>query len=136
MSLEKALEENTKALKELTAALQNAPVASASNAEDKPAKEEKKADKKADKKAEDKPAKEEKKAAKKDDKPDYESDKYLNEVKPLTLKVIKAKNREAVADVLAEFGDDLKSAKDLTADQYDDYMEKLNAVLEDGEDLA
>lgn len=131
MSLEKAIQENTEAVKALTAALQAGGVAAPveTKAEEKPKAEKKKAAPKKEAKAE--APKEEPKA---DAKPDYESDKYVKEVKPLTLKVIKTISREAVANVLAEFGDDLKSAKDLSADQYDDYMAKLNALLE--EDLA
>jgi hypothetical protein len=126
MSLEKALEENTKAVKALTAALSE----QGNSADTVVAKEEKKTE---SKKA---PAKKAEKKEKVEDKPDYESKKYLEEVKPLTLKTIKAKGREVVADALAKFGDDLKSAKDLTKDQYDDYMAALNAALEEDEDIA
>lgn len=127
MSLEKALEENTAAIKALTAALGEMPTVTP--------KEKPKNDKLTETTNETAP-KEKKKADKKADKPDYEGEKYLEEVKPLTLKTIKAKGREVVADVLDHFGADLKSAKDLTADQYDDYMEALKEVLGDAEDLA
>lgn len=130
MSLEKALQENTAAIEKLNKTLTS--IGSTETA----APEQEKADKKEEKPKADK--KETKKTeAKKDDKPAYENDKYLNEVKPLTLKVIKAKSRDVVQDILSNFGDNLKSAKDLSAHQYDDYMAKLSAVLEgDDEDLA
>lgn len=116
MSLEKALAENTAAILALTAALQNgAPVTtSAPASESAPAKTE---TKKTETKKADSPSET------KGDEIPYET------VKNKTLELVKAKGRDSVTTLLKDFGKDVASAKDLKADQYADYLKKVDAIL-------
>lgn len=127
MPLEDAIKENTKAVEKLTEALtQFAASGNGAAAPTVAAKEEKPAAKKGETKKE-----------KKKDAPAPESEKYLEEVKPATLKAIKTLGRDRVAEVLVGFVPTAKSAKDLLESQYDDYLAKIEEVLaEDEEDLT
>lgn len=126
MSLEKALQDNTAAVEKLTAAIVQFAATANGAAAPTPAV---KAD--TEEKAEEKPVK---KAAAKAEKKEDPEEKYNAEVKPKVLELVKSKGREAVMAILAEFGADLKSAKDLAPGQYDDFVAKIQAAID--EDLA
>lgn len=134
MSLEKALEENTKALNANTEALlQFAASGNGSAAPSAPAKTEKKEEKAPAKEAKKEAPKEEKKPAKTEEKNDAIP---YDDVKNKTLDLVKAKGRDAVLSLLEDFGKDVKSAKDLKEDQYADYLKRVDALLEEGDDVA
>lgn len=125
MSLEKAIQENTEALKALTAALQN-------GAAPAPAKEEPKKEK-AKKEA---PAKEEapKEEPKAEEKAKSDAIPY-DDVKNKTLELVKAKGRDVVMSLLEDFGSKVKSAKDLEEGQYAEYLERVEDLLKE-DDVA
>ena len=129
MSLEKVIEENTAAVKELTVALQQfaaggtgaaAPAAPVAKAETP-----KTAAKKETPKAE----------AKAEEKSDEAAGIPYDDVKAKTLELVKAKGRDVVVETLAKFGKGVKSAQDLKPEQYADYIAAVDAVLND-ESLA
>jgi hypothetical protein len=56
---------------------------------------------------------------------------YVGDVKPITIRLSKEKGREITIGVLARFG--VKSAQDLYAAQWADYIAHCEKVLEGGE---
>lgn len=133
MSLEKALQENTEALKANTEALlQFAATGTGAAAPTAPAKTEKK-EEKAEKPAPKKEEKEDKAPAKKEEKA---ADKIpYDDVKNKTLELVKAKGRDVVMSLLEDFGKDVKSAKDLEEGQYAEYLERVDDLLKE-DDVA
>lgn len=125
MSLEEAIQKNTKAVEKLTEALtQYVASGNGAAAPTVEAKQEKPAAKKEPKE----------KKSEKEDAPAPESEKYLEQVKPATRDAIKALGREKVTEILQEFHSTAKSAKDLFESQYDAYVARIKEVME--EDLT
>lgn len=121
MSLEKAIEENTKALRELTEALQaGVGVSKNEDAAEKPKKETKKD---GDKKP----------AAKKESGKKKDGDYYADTVQPITKKAAAKLGREVVKSILEDFGKDVSTAKDLEPEQWEEYVERLEQELADAE---
>jgi len=127
MSLEKVIEENTAAVKELTVALQQF-AAGGTGAAAPTAKAEAPA-KAATKKAESKPTE------KTEEKADEPTGIPYDDVKAKTLELVKAKGRDTVVETLAKFGKGVKSAQDLKPEQYAEYIAAVDAILND-ESLA
>lgn len=121
MTLEAALQENTKAVLALAAQLAGGAVAA-----DKPAKAEKATTAKAEKAA---PKVEETEAAK------PEGLDYETQVKPRVLAVVKAKGREVVDALLLE-NFSVKSAKEVKPDQYQTLLDKLAEAEKAEDDVA
>ena len=126
MSLEKAIQENTEAVKALTAAL------SAGGAKEAPKKEAPKKETPKKEAPKEEP-KEEKPAPKKEEKA-ADTIPY-DDVKNKTLELVKAKGRDIVMSLLEDFGKDVKSAKDLEEGQYGEYLERVDDLLNE-DDVA
>lgn len=126
MSLEDAINKNTAAVAELTAALlvhiANNPGKSAAAVDPAPP---------ADKPKADKPAKE-KAAAPKEEKPKEEAKAELSleaDVKPLAIKVSTDKGRDILVALLQRMGCKVGKTSELAATQYAEFMDLANKVL-------
>lgn len=127
MTIEKLIQENTAALVEMTAALQefHQKLATLSST-DAPAKTETKVSEEKKKTTPKSEPKEEKKA-------EAEEGIPYDVVKNKTLELVKAKGRDEVIKLVKTFGKDNASAKDLKPEDYGAYVSKIDELLAEGD---
>lgn len=131
MSIEKAIQENTEAVKALTVAISQMSVGASGAAV--PGADVEKTTKKANAESTKKETAKEEKTV--ENEAPAKGDIPYDDVKAKTLDLVKAKGRDATVALVKEFGANYNSAKDLKTDQYAAYIARVDEILAE-EDVA